>query len=93
MTQTYPIPGMHYRIDWAKFHPHNVALREEARRKAQDRAHGRRMLRQASKDVAATADAALMASPEMVARKSAALAAATALVAQMAAPRLSPVAL
>ena len=82
-TQTYPIPGMPYRLDWSQWHPHNRALRDEQRRKAQDRAHERRMRRQAGKDTAATADAALMASPEMVARKAAALAAAAALVAQM----------
>lgn len=84
-TQTYPIPGTPYRLDWSQWHPHNRAIREEQRRKAQDRAHDRRMRRQADKDTAATADAALMASPEMVARNAAALAAAAALVAQMAA--------
>ena len=93
MTQTYPIPRMPYRLDWHREHPHNRALRDEQRRNAQDRAHDRRMARQADKAAAKAADAALMASPEMVARKSAALAAAAALVAQMAAPRLSPVAL
>jgi len=92
-TQTYSIPGMPYRLDWSQWHPHNRATREEQRRKAQDRAHDRRMRHQAGKDAAATADAALMASAEMVARKAAALAAAAALIAQMTAHRLSPVAL
>lgn len=74
MTQTYPIPGMPYRIDWAKFHPHNVALREAARRKAQHRANKRSVLRLASKHSAAITRASWMASQEMQARRSAALA-------------------
>ena len=93
MTQTYPIPGMPYRIDWAKFHPHNVAHREAVRRKAQDRAHDRRIRRQADLAARKAADVARMASPEMVQRKAAALASAAALVAQMRAPRLSIAAL
>ena len=84
MTQTYPIPGMPYRIDWAKFHPHNVALREAQRREAQDRAHDRRMARQADKDAERAKNVARMASPEMVARKAAALEAAQRLLAQLA---------
>ena len=80
----FPIPGMPYRLDWSKFHPHNRALREADRIKAQDGAHSRRMSREADRAAARAADAVRMASPEMVARKAAALEAARRMVAQMA---------
>ncbi|MEJ8856972.1 hypothetical protein WKW79_20520 [Variovorax robiniae] len=81
--QSYPIPGMPYRLDWNAFHPHNVAHREASRRKAQDRAHDRRVKREAERAARRAADAVAMASPEMVARKAAALAGAERLMALM----------
>lgn len=81
--QPYPIPGMPYRLDWNKHHPHNLAHRAASRRKAQDRAHQRRQEREAEMAQRRAADAALMASPVMVARKGAALADAERLLALM----------
>jgi hypothetical protein len=81
----HPIPGMPYRLDWSEFHPHNRALRDAARIKAQDHAHSRRMSREADRATSRAADAARMASPEMVDRKAAALAAARRMAAHLSA--------
>ncbi len=82
----FPIRGMPYRLDWSPHHPHNLAVRTEDRRKAQERAHIRRSTREASEAAQSAADATHMASPEMVARKAAALEAAQRTLAQLAPP-------
>ena len=86
MTPSHPrlIPGMPYRLDWSKYHPHNVAIREADRIKAQQRSHDKRMGREADRAKARAADALRMASPVMQDRKAAALATAARMVAAMA---------